>query len=205
VKISKLKEKFNTLLDDNEIQARIESALYAAGRPLSPKQLASAARITSQRRAVKVARKLITIVNSTLKAIEIVELEDQKFTMQLKQQYNTIAKKFSTKPLLPPSTLKTLSYVAYFQPISRLNIVERRGTHAYSHIKTLEKLGFISGKPSGKTKVYRTTKVFSEYFGLSNDLETMKKQLYKVGLQRKERVYKEQESSILNKNRLKFK
>ncbi|MCP8304417.1 MAG: SMC-Scp complex subunit ScpB [archaeon] len=205
MKISKSRERFNTSLDDGEIQARIESALYAAGRPLSPKELTSAARITSTRRAVRVARNLARIVNSTLKAIEIVELEDRRFAMQLRQKYNPVAKKFSMKPLISPSTLKTLSYVAYFQPISRLDLVERRGKHAYSHLKTLEKLGFISGEPSGRTKVYRTTPAFSEYFGLSSDIEVMKKQLFKIGLQREERASKGKDLSSKSQRNLRFK
>ena len=122
--------------------------------------------------------------------------------MQLRKKYNPIAKKFSIKPLISPSTLKTLSYIAYFQPISRLELVEQRGKHAYSHFKTLEKLGFISGEPSGRTKIYRTTSAFSEYFGLSNNLETMKKQLLQIDIQRKERASKGQ--SLKKQKRLKI-
>ncbi|MEM3437303.1 MAG: SMC-Scp complex subunit ScpB [Nitrososphaerales archaeon] len=181
---SKSKEKFIAPLDENEIKARIEAALYAAGRPLSPKELASAAGINSKRKAVRAVRDLARIFNSTLRALEIVELTDQKFVMQLKKQYNTIAKKFSTKPLIPPSVIKTLSYIAYFQPISSQEIVMRRGKQAYQHIKVLEDIGFISGEPSGRTRVYRTTPAFSEYFGLSNDIETMKKQLLKQSLRK---------------------
>jgi len=146
--------------------------------------LASAAGIASKRRAVKVARNVAKNLESNLMAIEIVELSDQRFVMQLKEKYNTIAKRFSMKPLLPTSTLKTLSYIAYFQPISSLELAERRGKHVYQHLRTLEEIGFISGEPSGRTKVYRTTLAFSEYFGLSNDLEIMKRQLDKMGLRR---------------------
>ncbi len=196
---SKSRERFATLLDESEIKARIEAALYAAGRPLSPKELASAAGITSKRRAVRAARDLARVLNSSLRAIEIVELADRKFAMQLKKQYNIIAKRFSTKPLIPPSVLKTLSYIAYFQPISSLSLVEKRGKQAYKHLKILDEMGFISGEPSGRTKVYKTTPAFSEYFGLSDDLETMKKQLLKQSLGRGAKATKEK--SFLLKNR----
>ena len=182
--ISKLKEKFNTLMIESEIQARIEAALYASGRPLSPEELALAGRITSKRLAVKITRNLAKIVNSTLRALEIVELEDNRFVMQLRNQFLPIAKKFSIKPLLPDSMLKTLSYVAYFQPISRIKIAEQRGNHVYKHLKTLEKLGFISGESSQRTKIYRTTISFSDYFGLSKNPKIMKDQLKKMGFLR---------------------
>lgn len=195
---SKSREKIVIPPDETEIKARIEAALYAAGRPLSSNELASAAGITSKRKAVKVARDLARIFNSTLRALEIVELADQKFVMQLKKQYNTIAKKFSTKPLIPPSVIKTLSYIAYFQPISSLDIVMRRGRQAYQHLKVLEDIGFISGEPSGRTRIYRTTPTFSEYFGLSNDLETMKKQLLKQSLRKGTKASKEENFLLKN-------
>jgi segregation and condensation protein B len=195
---SKSRERFTTPLDESEIKARIEAALYAAGRPLSPKELASAAGITSKRRAVRAVRDLARILNSSLRAIEIVELADRKFAMQLKKQYNIIAKRFSTKPLIPPSVLKTLSYIAYFQPISSLSLAEKRGKQAYKHLKILDEIGFISGEPSGRTKVYKTTPAFSEYFGLSDDPEIMKKQLLKQSLGRGAKATKEE--SFLLKN-----
>jgi len=176
---SRSRERLMASLDESEIQARIEAALYVAGRPLSPKELTSAAGMTSKRKAVKATRDLAKILNSNLKAIEIVELADQRFAMQLRKQYNIMAKRFSTKPLIPPSVLKTLSYVAYFQPVSRLELAEKRGKQVYQHIKTLEEIGFISGEPSGRTRVYKTTPAFSDYFGLSGDLGTIKKQLFK--------------------------
>lgn len=176
---SKSRKRLMESLDENEIKARIEAALYVAGRPLSPKELASAAYITSKRKAVRATRDLAGILNSSLKAIEIVELPDQRFAMQLRKQYNITAKRFSTKPLIPPSVLKTLSYVAYYQPLSRLELAEKRGKQVYQHIKTLEEIGFISGEPSGRTRVYKTTPAFSDYFGLSGDLGILKKQLFK--------------------------
>lgn len=170
-------------MTDEEARARIEAALYAAGRPLSPKDLTLAAGITSMKKAVKFARRVAKTVNSSLKAVEVVELRDQKFAMQLKREYTKIAKKFSIKPLIPRAMLKTLSFVAYFQPITAHEVAQRRGKHAYPHLKVLEDFGFISGEPLGRTRVYRTTSSFAEYFGLSNDPAIIKSQLSKMGLQ----------------------
>ncbi|MDW8044876.1 MAG: SMC-Scp complex subunit ScpB [Nitrososphaerota archaeon] len=170
--------------NDKEIQARIEAALYASGRPLSPDELAKAGGIRSKRKAVNIARSLAKLINSTLSSIEIIELQDHKFVMQLKPEYNKIAKRFSTKPLLPYSVLKTLSYIAYFQPISSQELVSQRGSQVYHHLKLLEDLGFIVGERSGRTYIYKTTAAFSDYFGLSRDLNTLKQQLAKAKLGR---------------------
>ena len=64
--------------------------------------------------------------------------------------------------------MKTLSYIVYEQPITSKRLVEIRGTQAYSHVKYLEQLAFIEHESVGRLKVYKTTKKFQEYFGISD-------------------------------------
>lgn len=167
--------------NDVEYKAKIEAALYVSGRPLTAEELAKAAGLTSKRKAVTLARSLMQFYSSPERAIQIVEYSGGRFAMQLKPQYIKVAKRFSMKPLLSQSTLKTLSYIAFFQPITSQDLAEKRGPQVYQHIKQLEQMGFIEGEPSGKTKIYRTTKTFSEYFGLSPDPEQLKKELRSKG------------------------
>ena len=123
---------------ESELTAKIEAALYAAGRPLDPEQLARAAGITSQRRAVLIARALAKLVNENLHAVEVVEYPGPRFAMQLRTQYNPLARKFATKPLLSKGSLRTLSFIAYFQPIASRELALRRTTNVYAHLKELE-------------------------------------------------------------------
>ena len=162
-------------------QARIEAALYSAGRPLTPEELTKAAGITSSKSSVKYAKLIAKNIEVSMKAIEVAELPGQKFVMQLKPEYNIVAKTFALKPLLPNSILKTLTYVVYFQPITSLKMSEYRGSQVYQHLKTLEQTGFISSEKLGRTKVYKTTNIFSEYFGLSDQIDVLKRQLVKTG------------------------
>jgi segregation and condensation protein B len=76
--------------------------------------------------------------------------------------------------------LKTLSYIAYRQPISQKRVVEVRGHHVYIHIKLLKEMGLVAAERSGRSSVLRTTEYFADYFGLSHDVLTMKKELKKV-------------------------
>ncbi len=171
-------------LSDDEIGARVEAALYAAGRPLSLEDLVKASGISSKRRVVRIARSLAHAVKSNLRAIQVLELDGQRFVMQLKPEYNPIAKRFAIKPLLPTSVLKTLSYVVYFQPISAKEVAIRRGPQAYGHLRTLEEFGFVYAERNARARIYRTTPRFSEYFGLSSDPQVMKQQLEKLGVVR---------------------
>lgn len=160
-----------------DILAKVEAALYASGRPLTVEEIARVAGTASERKAAAFAREVARTVNSSMQAIEVVEYAGPKFAMQLRAQYTQTARKFATRPLLSRAALRTLSYIAFFQPISSSDLVLRRGSTVYQHLKELEDVGFIAGERKGRSRAYHTTNRFSEYFGLSTDAPTMKRQL----------------------------
>lgn len=160
--------------------ALIEAALYVAGRPLDLKTLASVIKTRSKKLAQQLARTLKQEYENRNTSLEILELEDERFVMQLKPAYSSRVRKLAIRPLLTVGPLKTLSYIAYRQPVSQKQVLNVRGHHVYSHLKQLEGLGLITRERVGRTKVLRTTQFFADYFGLSHDLRTMKRQLKKV-------------------------
>ncbi len=164
-------------LSEEELRARIEAALYAAGRPLDLTDLAKAAGITSKRKTLRIVKKILKSMNENMVALEIVELPGQKFALQLKTRYTTVARRFSIRPLMPKAVLKTLSHVVYLQPVSSSNLAARRGPQAYGHLKKLRELGFVKAERSGRTNIYRTTHTFSEYFGVGTEPETIRREL----------------------------
>jgi len=169
-------------VSDAEIRARIEAALYSSGRALDAEQLAKAAGISSKKRAMDEAKAIQSRMKSMLSAIEVAEYPGQRYAMQLKAEYTNVARRFATKPLLSKAALRTLSFIAYFQPISSADLALRRGSQAYDHLKDLEEVGFLVWERKGRSKLYRTTTEFSEYFGLSVDPQTLKHQLERRAL-----------------------
>ena len=163
--------------NEEDVRARIEAALYASGRALDAEQLAKAAGISSKKRAVDEAKAIQVRIKSAMSAVEVVEYPGPRFAMQLKAEYTHVARKFATKPLLSKAALRTLSFVAYFQPISSADLALRRGSQAYDHVKDLEEVGFLVWERKGRSKLYSTTTEISEYFGLSVDAQTLKHQL----------------------------
>jgi segregation and condensation protein B len=163
-------------LPEDEIAARIEAALYSAGRPLSLDELIRASGTNSKEKTHRVVNDLAKKANSTFRAIEIVQLEDGKFVLQLRPQYTPLVRKFAQHPLLPSGALKTLSYIAYEQPVTSKRLVQIRGSQVYSHIKVLEQLQFIEHENLGRLKVYRTTPKFQNYFGIT-DINAVKSKL----------------------------
>jgi len=157
--------------------ALIEAALYVSGRPLNLKTLCSILKTRSKKVVQQLARKLVEEYASRDTALEILELKDERFVLQLKAEYTPQVRRLAVKPLLSIGPLKTLSYIAYRQPVPQKRVIEVRGSHAYKHIHQLEELGLVKTERTGRTKILRTTEYFSDYFGLSHDTRLMKKQL----------------------------
>ena len=73
--------------------------------------------------------------------------------------------------------MRTLSYVAYNQPVEQRLVAEARGSQAYRHLKTLDQMGLISREKEGRNTIIRTTTDFADYLGLSQDRTSMRRQL----------------------------
>jgi len=160
--------------------AMIEAALYVAGRPLDLNKLGSVIDTKSKRKVQRLARMLKREYERRNKALEVLELEDKRFVLQLKPEYSLKVRRLAVRPLLTSGPLKTLSYIAYRQPVSQIQIISVRGRHAYNHIKQLIETDLIEYEKNGKTKTFRTTEYFADYFGLSRDLQKMKRRLRNI-------------------------
>jgi segregation and condensation protein B len=158
----------------------VEAALYVAGHPLDMNELCSVLKTRSKARTRKVVEKLVQEYLHRNTALEILELKDERFVMQLKSDFTPHVKKFVNRPLLSVGPLKTLSYVAYRQPVAQKRVVDVRGHHAYGHIKELKDMGLIASERNGRSTVLRTTEYFADYFGLSQDTASMKRELKHV-------------------------
>ena len=163
-------------LPEAEIAARIEAALYSAGRPLSLDELIKASGTNSKEKTHRVVNDLARRAKSTFRAIEIAQLEDGKYVFQLRPEYTPLVRKFAQHPLLPSGALKTLSYIAYEQPVTSKRLVQIRGSQVYPHIKLLEQMQFVEHENLGRLKVYRTTPKFQNYFGIT-DINAVKSKL----------------------------
>ena len=160
--------------------ALLEAALYVAGRPLDLNELCSVLKTRSKNKTRNLAKRLVQAYACRDTALEILELKDERYVLQLKAEFTPLVKKLVNRPLLSTGPLKTLSYIAYRQPISQKRVVDVRGHHSYGHIKMLKEMGLIAGERSGRSITLKTTEYFADYFALSHDGPTMKKELKHV-------------------------
>ena len=167
------------LLNEEQIAARLESALYSAGRPLTIEELIKAAGTESRQKTLAVLESIIKKMKNTFEAIEIVTLPDGSYVFQLKPEYSSSVRKYASKPLLSRATQKTLSYIALEQPISSKQLLEVRGSGVYGQLKELRQLNFIEHQTVGRLRIYSTTEKFQKYFGIEGDVNTLKQKLFK--------------------------
>ena len=95
--------------------------------------------------------------------------------MQIRSDYAERARTFAP-PEVNRDLLKTAALIAYHQPILQSNLFDMIGSKVYEHTKSLEDLGLINRKPSGRSLALTTTRYFAEFFGLkSTDREGIRK------------------------------
>ena len=106
------------------------------------------------------------------------------FKLTTKKEHKEYYEKLVVNPVsntLSQAALEVLAIIAYNQPITRLEIDELRGVNSTYVLRRLVAKGLIkeSGKSTlpGRPNLYKTTKEFLDYFGLStiSDLPTYKR------------------------------
>ena len=160
--------------------ALLEAALYVAGRPLDLNELCQVIGSRSKKKVQKYADTLMQEYASRNTALEILALKDERYVLQVKAEFTPLIKKLVNRPLLSSGPLKTLSYIAYRQPVSQKRVIDVRGQHAYGHVKLLKDMGLITAERSGRTMALKTTDYFADYFGLTHDISLMKKELKRI-------------------------
>jgi segregation and condensation protein B len=144
----------------------IEAALFASGKPLSSRDLSKLSG-RSEDDVRSLAEELAKDYSLRRSGIEIRAFED-KYVMQVRpalaKQVISIAPREIDAPLI-----RTLSIIAYKQPMKQSDLAVLRGNKSYSHVKELEQMGLISANKSGRTKILTTTRGFADYFGLDSD------------------------------------
>lgn len=163
---------------ENTPKQIIEAALFAAGGVVTADTLIKISGL-SKKEVMRLAAELKEEYAARGSGIEIADLAG-RFVMQIKPEFAEKVKDVAPKELTSPQ-LKTLSIIAYRQPITKSEIAEMRGGNAYEHINELYERGLIDLKPHGRTKIMTTTKLFAEYFGIaSNDSAEVRNKMVEI-------------------------
>jgi len=160
--------------------AELEAILYASGRPVSLTALVAYLRLDSEMEATSLVRELSEAYDRDGSPLEVSEVTGERVVLQLKPKFNKQARRFSMKPILTAGPLRTLSFVAYNQPVEQREVATARGSQAYKHLRALENMGLISRKKNGRSAIINTTEDFADYLGLPSDRTSMRRQLRRI-------------------------
>lgn len=154
-------------------RAIVEAALFSAGKALTVDELARTTRLPPDliREHLRALGREYTKRDS---AIEVAQI-GTKWTMQIRSEFAERTRSFAP-PEIDRDLLKTAALIAYHQPILQSHLFDMIGSKVYEHTKTLEDLGLVNRKPSGRSLALTTTRYFAEFFGLkSTDREGIRR------------------------------
>ena len=159
----------------------LEAALYSAGRPLELGDLKSVVGSTSERTVKKLVGQLAQRVARRGGALEVATHSDGRVSLQLRESFDDMVKQFNHRPLLSAGPLRTLSYIAFHQPVDQRQVIADRGTHVYGSLRMMESMGLIHReRTEDRSFVITTTAFFGDYFGFSHSPDKIRMELKRV-------------------------
>ncbi len=145
---------------------RVEALLFAAGKPLSVKEITQALELDDYRPVQSAVRTLQENYAHRQSALEVRRVGD-RYALQLREEW--VPTVHSVTPVeMAPRTLRTLTLIAYHQPILQSALVRMVGDSAYEEVQRLRGMNLIRTDPSGATLELTTTRRFAEYFGIAS-------------------------------------
>ena len=169
----------------NEIKARIEAILFAAGREVSKNELILALELSSEE-IDEIISNMQNDYKEEDRGIELIKVDNSYQLCTKKEMYEYIYPVLDkrNKPNLSTAALETLSIIAYNPKITRAEIEAIRGVSADGCVYKLLEYGLIeeAGKIDlpGKPMSYKTTDEFLKMFGYSSLKELPELPRYKL-------------------------
>ncbi|MDR3206100.1 MAG: SMC-Scp complex subunit ScpB [Candidatus Methanoplasma sp.] len=146
-------------------KAAVEAALFSSSENLKVQDIAD--RTGLDEAAVRhIIKDLRTEYDERDSAIMIAKIGSE-YCMMLRPEYGEYTGKFA-KAEMTPGMMRTLSTIAYNQPVLQSELFRTRGVRTYDDVHALAEMGFVHRKKSGQTMELTTTNRFSEYFGIGS-------------------------------------
>ncbi len=162
-------------LGESEAKLLVEALLFASNRPVDLRTLMRATGWRSRRELVRLVEELKREYDEQGRAFTVSELPGDRYLMHLRNELLPIVRRYQRRSLLSPGTLRTLSFIAYHQPIEMSAVAAVRGSRAYVHVKELEELGLVEVERKGRSRVLRTTQLFAMLLGVEGSVTKIKR------------------------------
>jgi len=143
----------------------VEAALFSSSEKISAAQIAEKTGIPVEiiRTALRDLRRDYDERDSAIMIAKI----GNDYKMMLKPEYADYVGDFG-KAEMTGGMMRTLSTIAYNQPVLQSELFKTRGPRTYDDVRALIEMDLVSGKRTGQTLELTTTKKFSEQFGIGS-------------------------------------
>ena len=148
-----------------DTRGAVEAALFSSAEPLRISVIAEKTGIPQEE--VRTALMDLRREYEERDCAIIIAKIGTEYRMMLKPEYSGCTGTFA-KAEMAPGVMRTLSTIAYNQPVLQSELFKTRGPRTYDDVHRLVELGFVSGKRAGQTLELTTTKKFSEHFGIGS-------------------------------------
>lgn len=144
----------------------VESVLFSAIKPVSINEIKEATGLSPKKidEAIKALIEDYNVKRKNEISMEIVKAGN-KYAMQVKKKFLDQSIMVA-KPEIQSYLLKTLTLIAFHQPIKQSNLRRMIGPKVYDHVDELAAMKLIYAKKYKTTEMLTTTKLFPEYFGI---------------------------------------
>ena len=143
----------------------VEAALFSSAEKIGVSEIADRTGLSEEkiRTALRDLRKEYDDRESAIMIAKI----GNEYKMMLRTEYTEYTGKFA-KAEMTGGMMRTLSTIAYNQPVLQSELFKTRGPRVYDDVRALMEMDMVAGKRSGQTLELTTTKKFSEYFGIGS-------------------------------------
>ena len=143
----------------------VEAALFSSAEKIGVSEIAERTGLPEEK-IRSALRDLRREYDDRESAIMIAKIGNE-YKMMLRTEYTEYSGKFA-KAEMTGGMMRTLSTIAYNQPVLQSELFKTRGPRVYDDVRALIEMDMVSGKRSGQTLELTTTKKFSEYFGIGS-------------------------------------
>ena len=160
-------------MDKKEMEAAVESILFASGEPVNIERICVALAI-DRPTAERILQGLMAYYAYERRGMRLLKIEDCWQLCSAPDYAEAIRRAFeSRKPAkLSQSALEVLTIIAYYQPVTRAYVDQIRGVDSSYTMSLLIDRGMIEEcgrlQVPGRPRQYRTTKQFLRSFHLSS-------------------------------------
>ncbi|MBW3013384.1 SMC-Scp complex subunit ScpB [Candidatus Woesearchaeota archaeon] len=147
------------------LKNKVEAVLFAVGKKIEADEIAKLCNAPVE--PIKEALKQLQEDYNQRDCALMITGSDNVWKFDIREKYLDLVKNLVVETDLSRQALETLAIIAYSQPnCMQSDVIKKRTTNAYEHIKELSDMGFITKERLGRTRRLRLTQKFFEYFDI---------------------------------------